>query len=222
MNMEDFHCDSFDLNFGFSAEDFDKDAFLKEIGVADEAEHIDEDGDLVLRLSLVSREEIPKHHGHLRVIIYTDKTGDVDLDFHLHGHKTLPKKPPSLEESAPWLGQFFKIDSVPATVDVSYQFDKGFEPVIPLPFPLVASRKSLAGLKVSGLSLEFPEDHPVESVILQAVEDKGPYLFVHEAQTIFSFKEFDLIQELTKLQSTVVDSLVAKSENTNGVDRERV
>jgi hypothetical protein len=219
MNMEDFHCDMFDLDFDFSEEDFDKASFLKEIGVTDEAEHVDEDGDLVLHVSLVSREETPKHHGDLRIIIFTDKTGNVDLNFHRHGHKRLDKKPPYLEDVAQWLSRFFKIDNVPAMIDVQYQFDKGFAPVIPLPFPLVTSKKSLSGLKVSGLSLEYPEEHPVESVIFQVAQDTGPYLFV-KAATVFDFKEFDLLQELARLKGIVVNSLIKKQENADVDERE--
>jgi hypothetical protein len=214
MNMEDFHCDAFDLSFDFSIEDFDKAHFLEAIGVTNEADHIDEDGDLVLHISLVSSEDSPKHHGHLRVIVFSDGKGSVDYDIHQHGHKTMKKKPPYLEEAATWLGQFFKRESFDAAIDATYQFPRTFDTVIPLPFPLVATSKRLAGLKVSGLSLDYPDDFPVESVIVQKTRDDGPYLFINEALTEFNFKEFDLIEELKQLQALVIDSLI--KENRNG------
>ena len=208
MNMEDFHCDALDLSFDFSTEDFDKARFMQDIGVTNEADHIDEDGDLTLRISLVSREDPPKHHAHLRIILFSDGLGSAEFDFHRHGHKTLKQKPPYLEEAGTWLGQFFKADSFDASIDAAYQFDKRFETVIPLPFPLVVTSKPLTGLKVSGLSLDYPDDFPVDTVILQKPRNDGPYLFINEALTVFNFKEFSLIEELKSLQSLVVDGLI--------------
>lgn len=220
MNMEDFHCDALDVSFDFPTEDFDKARFLDEIGVTHEADHVDADGDLVLRVSLVSKEDPPKYHAHLRVIIFRDGEASVDLDIHQHGHLKVKKKPPYLEEAATWLGQFFKAESYDATVDAAYQFDNSFDTVIPLPFPLVASSKRLAGLKVSGLSLDYPDDFPVESAIIQKTGNDGPYLFINEALTEFNFKEFDLIQELRNLQSLVVNTLIKEKRNDRSTETE--
>jgi hypothetical protein len=207
--MEDFHCDAFDVSFDFSGEDFDKARFLDATGVTNEADYVDPDGDLVLHVSFVSKEDPPKHHAHLRLIVFQDGQGSVDLDIHRHGHLKLKKKPPYFEEAATWLGQFFKAESYDATVDVAYQFDKSFDTAIPLPFPLVSHR--LAGLKVSGLSLDYPDDFPIESVIVQKTRDDGPYLFIYEALLEFNFKEFDLAEELKRLKSLVVDSLIKEN-----------
>jgi hypothetical protein len=83
-------------------------------------------------------------------------------------------------------------------IDIAYEFDKSFAPVISLPFPLVASSKALSGLKVTGLSLDYPEDHPVDDVILQVQGDTGPYLFA-QITTLLRLGEFELSQELAKL-----------------------
>jgi hypothetical protein len=217
MNLEDFYCDMFDLSFRFSAEDFDKAAFLREIGVADESEYIDEDGDLVLHVSLPSREETSKQHAHLSIIVKADMTGRADLDFHQPGTKTVENKPPYLEDSAQWIAPFFKLEEVAVRMDVAYEFDKTFSPLIPLPFPLVASSKALSGLKVTGLALDYPADSRIKNAILQ-LEKRGPYLFVHKDSTI-NLKEFDLYKELENLQTTV-DSLVRKRESTDADNQE--
>jgi hypothetical protein len=213
VNMEDFHCDLFELTFTFEAGEFDKESFLKKIG-KNESDYIDHDGDLALRVFLPSRESVSKQHGHLRIIVRPDTSGQVDLDFHKPGAKKVKKKPPYLENSVKWLGQFFNVDEVPVRIDIGYEFDEKYTPTIPLPFPLVVTSEPLSGLKVSGLSLTYPEDHPVKSTIVQVAEGEL-YLFVL-METILRFKEFDFVKQLNNLQSTVVKSLVRKQESGNG------
>ena len=74
MNLADHHCESLSLSFAFSAEDFDKESFLKEAGIEDQSEYIDEDGDFSLATSLPSRDE-PQLHGHLTIFIQANGKG---------------------------------------------------------------------------------------------------------------------------------------------------
>ena len=216
MNMEDFYCDRLHVSFTFSAKDFKKAPFLKASGIKDESKLVDEDGDLLLRFSFTSREEPPKEHGHLRIIVFADKTGVAMLDFHKAGSRALKKKPPYLEEAATWLSGFFKPEELPVTITAAYEFDDEFLPVIPLPFPLVATSKDLSGLKVTGISLQYPPDDPIESVIVQ-IDTIGrsvtrrPYLFVQKREVPFKLKEFGLYEQLGNLQP-FVDTLMRKQE----------
>ncbi|HEY3028459.1 MAG TPA: hypothetical protein VGJ55_20090 [Pyrinomonadaceae bacterium] len=211
MGMEDFHCDSLHLSFGFASEEFDKDAFLKAVEVENENDYIDEDGDLVLALSLPSRQEPPTEHAHLAIFVPKDKKdGRASLDFHPAGPKEIDKTPPYLEESAEWLTQFFKKEITAAQINSAYVFDSGFAPTIPLPFPLVVSDKNLSGLKVKGLSLQFPEDTWIEDAILQNAGAET-YLFLTTKSTVV-LEDFDLNKTLEELKETV-DSLVKEKSN---------
>jgi hypothetical protein len=216
-NMEDFHCNMLELNISFSADEFDKDALLKEFDVEDESEYIDEDGDLVLGVSFGSREEALKQHAHLRIVIFKDKKGLATLGYHKSGMKIDDKKPPYVEDCAQWLGGFFKDDEIVARINAGYEFNKEFAPTIALPFPLVASNKALAGLKVTGLSLRFPEDAPIETAVLQHGMEKT-YLYLLGKSAI-KLKEFELDKELEAL-TVSVDSLVKRQENPNGGNKE--
>ena len=87
MNMEDFHCDMFNMSFAFASGDFDKAAFVKEAGIKNENDYRDEDGDFVFSLSLPSKTDIKKQHGHLQVLIRPDTSGRIGLDFHRPGRR---------------------------------------------------------------------------------------------------------------------------------------
>lgn len=217
MHMEDFHCDMFNLSFNFTSEDFDKSAFLKEVGIENESEYVDEDGDLMFRLFLPSKEDMSKQHSHLTVLIRSDMTGRVSLDFHKPGSKQVENKPPYLEEATLWLSAFFKKSEVVARMDIAYEFGNDFETVIPMPFPLLASSKALSGLKVTGLSFEFPPDNPVRSAILQKETDKR-YVFIQVRNSV-NLKTFDLYQELGKFKGTV-ESLVRKQDSDDSNNQE--
>lgn len=211
MNMEDFHCDTLNMSFNFGADAFDKTGFLKGFDIQDESKLKDEDGDLILRLSLPSKKDIKKQHGHLTVLIRPDTTGRINLDFHRAGTRKVKKEPPYLEDAAKWLSRFFAEKEFTATLALNYEFDKTFEPTIPLPFPLVAESKKLSGLKVSGLSLEYPDESEVATAIIEAQSSTGPWVFLQEV-TLVNLETFDVYKELRKLQNTIT-SLVRKRGN---------
>src|SRR5262249_12059607 len=154
----------------------------------------DEEGDLIFRVFLSSKKDITKQHGHLRILVRPDTSGRVGMDFHRPGSKPVKKVPPYLEDATKWLGKFFSKKRFPARVDADFEFDKSFETTIPLPFPLVASSKKLAGLKVSGLAFEYPPEGDVLKAIVQKRTD-GHWLFLQAAISL-NLETFDLYREL--------------------------
>jgi hypothetical protein len=213
-NMEDFHCDMLNLSVPITEEGFDKIAFFKAIGVENENEYVDEDGDISLTLPFASRKNPSKQHAHLRIIIYKDKSGTATINYHQTGPSPPEKHPPYLEDCAMWLGGFFKHSKMPANVSVAYEFEKEFSPTIPLPFPLVVSSKELSGLKVTGLSLAFPQGSPVDTAIVQHEKD-DVFLFI-KRNSETRLKEFDLYKELEKLSSTVGSLVRERSKSYGG------
>jgi hypothetical protein len=211
MSIGDFHCDMLQLSFSFALDDFDKDAFLQAGDVTDEEEFVDEDGDLMLAVSFPSREEPPSEHAHLTVMIRKDESdGQARVEFHKAGPKALDQKPPYLEESAQWLASFFKKEITTAEVTAAYLFGEEFSPTIPFPFPLVASSKGLAGLKVTGLSFQFPEDSRIEGGIIQR-NDNETYVYLM-TRPLVTLKEFSLNTILEELREPV-NSLVKEKAN---------
>lgn len=213
--MEDFQCESFDIRILFRLQEFDKDAFLKAAKIKDESEYVDEDGDLFLFLSFASRSKPPKDHAHLRILIHKDGAGEATLSYHQAGKKKVDEKPPHLEDAAKWFGACFRQDTVTARITATYKFGmKEFSTAIPLPFPLVADDKALAGLKVAGLALQYPKDHLIQHVILERLKTRI-YLSVRQKATAIKLKKFDLFVELEKQRGTV-SSLVREQEKSNG------
>jgi len=203
MSLLDFNCDFLSTLFTFSLEDFDKNAFLKAVEVGSDEELIDEDGDFVYRMTFRSRVEPPTEHGHLSVVLSVKKgTGRASFNFHQIGeHGDDGSNGPSLEDATKWFSQFVKKHNSPIRVTAAYEFDKEYSTTIPLPFPLVTSNKMLSGLKVNGLSLQFPPENRVEDAILQH-RGNDTYLFlVTRSET--NLPEFDLDRELQDLNEVV-------------------
>src|SRR6185503_5732902 len=159
--------------------DFDKAAFVKKAGIKNENDYRDEDGDFVFSLSLPSKTDIKKQHGHLQVLIRPDTSGRIGLDFHRPGAKEIKKAPPYMEDVGKWLSKFFSKKQFPVMASINYEFDKTFQTTIPLPFPLVASSEKLSGLKVTGLSLEYPKESDVVTAIVQGHETR-PWVFLQQ------------------------------------------
>jgi len=216
MNMEDFQCETFDIRIPFTLGEFDKGAFLKAAKIKNESDYVDEDGDLSIFLSFGSRSKLSKTHAHLRIIIHKDETGLATLSYHQTGKKrVVDEKPPYLEDTAKWLGAFFRQDKVKVRITTRYRFDrKEFSTTIPLPFPLVADDKALTGLKVAGLALQYPKDHLIQHVILERLKTKI-YLNVRQKERSILLKKFNPFVELEKLRATV-SSLVREQEKSNG------
>ena len=119
-----------------------------------------------------------------------------------------------MEDVGKWLSKFFSKKQFPVMASINYEFDKTFQTTIPLPFPLVASSEKLSGLKVTGLSLEYPKESDVVTAIVQRHETR-PWVFLQQV-TLVNVDTFDVYKELEKLQSTV-SSLVRKRGNNNEV-----
>ena len=212
MKLEDFHCDSVGLTFSFSIEDFDKKSFYEAIGVDDESEYVDEDGDLILNLSLPSSKDPKSLHAHLTIVMRKDETpGRCMIDIHAAGPKEVKKEAPYLEESTQWLSRFFTKEITTARMSAWYLFDNKFEPLIPIPFPLVVSSKKLAGLKVNGLSLLFPRETQMEDAIIQRNKPTEIYVFLG-TRPVISLKDFDLQKQLEK-QNEIIVNLVKEKTN---------
>ncbi len=208
-NMEDFHCEMFQLNFPLTAEQLDKAAFLKAASMDDDDEYTDDEGEVDVVRSFGNREGDPQYHAHMRVRLNKEGKGRVEVGFHESPMGVEDKKPPYAEDCVQWLGKFIKVEEVAGHIHTAYTFDKSFTSIIALPFPLVTAEKALAGSTVSGLSVLLPKELPSDMAIVQWGGDET-YLSLSASYKV-NLKNFDLAFELERL-STSVNSLIKKQE----------
>lgn len=202
----------FELSFRFKPEDLDEPALLKAVGIEDKAAAADPDGDVTVARTLGHREQETDYHGHIRIAFQKDGTGNITLRYHADRVDIKDEQPPYVEDFSQWLADFFKQEEMEGRINASYTFDNSFAPTIALPFPLATSEKALTGASVNGVSIRFPEKHPLDLAIVQRSEGET-YTSVY-AQFIVNLRSFDLSAELRRL-AVLLDSVVRKVESNN-------
>jgi hypothetical protein len=209
MGMKDFHCDTFELSFRFTSEEIELENFLKAVGLENREEAADEDGDILITNTFGRQEKTTDYHGHIRVTLNKENNGRVILRYHESGLDIEDEEPPHAEDFANWLADFFKNEECKSRVTASYAFDNSYEPTITLPFPVATSEKALAGSSVLGVSIQFPEKHPLDIGVVQRGENVTlvTVLFTSEIR----LRDFNLLTELERLEAHI-DSLVRKQE----------
>jgi hypothetical protein len=173
MNLKAYFCDYFELEITFSLSEFDKEAFLKDIESKDESKDTKKSKTQAERFSFVygSQEHPGEQHAHL-IVIFSDESCSAMLSYsRSRGEKVEDVRPPFMEDCSQWLGQFFKTETVVATIDASFDFGEHYTPVLVLPFPVMSEHEILAGTSITGVSLEFPEESTLDRVIIQRMDD---------------------------------------------------
>jgi len=209
--MKDFNCEALQLNFWFSLDEMDQDAFLKALGIENKEEHTDEDGDIGIALSFTARDETTDYHAHVSTWFFKDGRNKIEISYHDSKTERTDNEPPFVEDCTQWLANFFNVDKVTARRSASFTFGKSYSSVVNLPFPLISTEKALTGTLVTGLSILFLKETP-ETAILQTSPDDETMLFFNTSSDL-NLREFNLFKELERL-SPSIDSLVKKRENS--------
>ena len=207
--MKDFHCEVLELSFRITPEEIDEDRFLKAIGIENRDEAADEEGDVLISKTFGRRETTTDYHGHMSGLITKEGKGRIDLSYHEAGVDIKDEGPPYVEEAAQWLADCFRKEEVKTRTTASFTFDSSYAPTIALPFPLATSEKALAGSKVVGVSIQFPEKEQLDFAVVQLTKDETFISIV--ATSEIRLKDFDLFAELERL-NVLLDSLVRRRE----------
>jgi hypothetical protein len=159
VNLKDFYCNYIELTVRFSIGDFDKESFLKDVGGEQPKD----------RYSFIygSQAFPAKQHAHIDIRFLSEEKGRARILYTRSDEHVTDERPPYMEDCGQWLGGFFKTENLHVSVEVGFEFDGGFKPTIPLPFPLVTESEALAGVKVNGLGLKFPDDSYIHTAIIQ-------------------------------------------------------
>jgi hypothetical protein len=214
MGFKDFHCEMFEISFRLASEEIDIAKLLEALRISDEEATPDEDGDIVILRTFGSREPSTDYHGHLRVVLAKDNDSSVELRYHSDTIEIQNEEPPYIEDAGRWLAHFVSKEDAKGRINAAYSFGKSFVTNISLPFPLATSEKALTGASVTGISIQFPDEAPVDLGILQRASEQI-YVSIFSTSNV-RLREFDLLAELRRLAVTV-DSLVRMQEPVDEV-----
>jgi hypothetical protein len=217
MGIKDFHCEMLELTLRLGPEQIDGSKLLevlrgKEELDEEEAGDEDEDGDMTVVRTLGHREPSTDYHGHLTITLAKEGKSRIELRYHAETLEIEDEKPPFIEDVAAWLSEFIAREEISGRLNVAYTFDKSYAPTIALPFPLATSEKALAGASVRGISIQFPDKHPLDVAIVSS-SPEATYISIF-AVTNVRLKEFDVLTELRRL-IPLMDSLIRRQEPDN-------
>jgi hypothetical protein len=208
--MQDFFCETLELEFRVAPEEFDKDAFLADI---ESIEHRDSD---LHNFGYGSSTKPNEQHAHIEVDLRGKKRFRFRITYHSFPGDTNDTRPPYMEDCAQWLGGFFKVEEIKASLRAAYVFDKRFAPVVPLPFPLVAASKRLAGSEVTGLSLHLPTEMGVKRAIVQRERETDETSVQIDASVKLKLRDFAIQSQLERLAIAVTALVSPVGQEMNG------
>lgn len=196
--MEDYFCEYLALEFRFSSEDFDKEAFLNDAEIEDRSNYSSLFGSL---------EKPNQEHASINMRFLKGKKSRLTIVYHKADFEVNDVRPPYMEDCAQWIGQFFKNDEMTVKIRMVFNYNKKYTPIFSLPFPLITESKELSGSMVSGVSIELPLSTRLERAVIQKTE--GNTVVIATASDKIKLTSFDLSFELDK-RSTPIRKLLKK------------
>lgn len=208
--MQDFFCETLEVEFRVAIEAFDKDAFLADV------KNVDLPDTDIHNLGYGSITSPNKQHAHIIVDLRGEKRVRFRITFHGFPGDTKDTRPPYMEDCAQWLGRFFRVEEISANLRGFYNFEKKFSPIVPLPFPLVAASRQLAGSKVTGLALQLPSEMGLRRAIVERDSEKGDTSVQIETSLKVKLREFTIESQLESLAIPVMSLVNPVSQETEG------
>src|SRR5258708_7290845 len=213
MKMQDFHCTFLELMFRVKLGDLDKDALLKEANIQKEEGRES--------WAFDSRDAPNEQHSHVNVQFRRNDQVRLTIEYFSSGGEIKEdSKGRSMEDCAQWIGGFIKLEELPVHINATYRFHEDYSFRVPLPFPLVATDKQLAGSKVTGLVLEFPEGSNMRTVFIE--NRKGATTVSFHTDSKIKLKSFDLYKELERLAVPVMSLLKEQERPKDGTNVDKV
>jgi len=196
VNMDQFNCFSFEIEFNLKREDFDETAFCEDTKV-------DLSVDVGHAWSYGSGDTEGEIHAHLLFDHSPDPKKD--LTFTISFHKSTKKiddvRPPYAEDCVQWLSKFIRPKEVAVFIDARFRFGEDYIPVFSLPFPLISTSEELAGCEVDALGIKFPEASALTRALIQ-IRNKRTRIDAQSKKTI-NLESFELEPMISDLFAAV-------------------
>lgn len=208
VSIKDFSCDLLELEFEFSQENFNKEAFLADVKAEAKSAYA---------WSYGSIKNPNKVHAHLAIRFLDEAKGSLRIAFHASDVEVKDIRPPYMEDCTQWIGSFFRSDEMFAEIRAVFLFDRSYSPLLALPFPLVTESKELSGSMVSGVMIELPKQTHIRRAIIQKGEEETVIAVTTRRKV--KLTSFDLDKELSKVAEPIL-KLVKKEEIKNDPTRD--
>lgn len=180
LSMEKFNCEYFSIVIKFNERNFKKKEFLEDTKPKDK----DMKG-IVYHYG--SKTNGGKDHSHLELFL-DGKDSLLRITYHQGKTPSEDIREPYLEDCTKWISSFFKKKTLALDYTIAFRYDKTYESIVPLEFPLLTTDKRLKGVSVYGYQLEFPKESLIDTAFISA--KKGTKLVVLSAE----IKKWDLLE----------------------------
>lgn len=120
----------------------------------------------------------------------------------------------SLEDSIINISPFFKQDEFKATLQAIFKFNKAFEPVIKIRYPLLAKSKLLQNAEISGHEITFSNDSMSGKFLILANKE-GDISILFNATAKISLSTFNPHIEIKRAVNNVQPLLKRKGKKDN-------
>jgi hypothetical protein len=167
-SMKQFNCEYFSIIVKFNERDFKKKDFLEDTKPKDK--------DIKINVyHYGSKTNGGKDHAHLELFL-DGKNSLLRITYHQGETPEEDVREPYLEDCTKWISGFFKKQTLAIDYTGVFRYDKTYDSIVPLEFPLLSTEKKLKGVSVYGYQLEFPKDSLIDNAYISA--QKGNKLIV--------------------------------------------
>jgi hypothetical protein len=193
LSMQNLNCEMFEIVIPFDEKQFNKNEFKVSRKCKDKSHKF--------FVSHHNSQSIrKKEHAHLAIIL--DKKESqlraIFLEDRIEeGDDETPLSNVSLEDCVKEVSPFFKKDEFEAGLQAVFRFDKDFEPIIKIRYPLLVESKLLQNATISGHEIEF-SNNSMTGKFLITVNEKGDITTLFNAKTkvvLTEFNPYDVIKQ---------------------------
>jgi hypothetical protein len=198
--MKQLNCDFFQMMIEFDVKNFKRKEFGDEAGIKLRKK-------ATFTANIGSRNKKFKEHAHI-TLGFNDEKGILKLEFIPQGLEGEDTQEPYLDNIGKWFAKFFK-DEVIADMWVVFKYNRTYESLVPLEYPVLSKHELLKGAEIAGYEITFPPESHIHRASISSRE-KALLLFL-DAKFKLNLDEFEFHQAIQGF-SPFAESLVRKKE----------
>lgn len=119
---------------------------------------------------------------------------------------------PYLDDVAKWIGGYFKVEKLAVRFTLAFEFNKTYQSIVPLDYPLLVNNRWLKETTVVGHEINFSKEAFIQKAIISKKTQVITVLLY--AGMMMEFADFDLHEAVTAF-SAYATAFVKKHEDNN-------